>query len=110
MTVEIRPDGTVGAVAHPDEDGPILEDLGTVVESRRLGRVEPARPLPRALFRLLRTVLGRSARVRALTRRLPGPWVVVLPDGTRLGPFPDRAAAVAAEEAAALARGAPWRW
>lgn len=104
MILRISPDGRVEAIAHPDEDLPVLAALGRVVTARRAGRVLPAPPLQRALFRAVRALLGGSRTVRALTRRFPGPWVVELPDGAVLGPFRSRRDAVRAEELAAAER------
>lgn len=113
MIVVLRPDGEVVALAHPDRDLPVLAALGRVQGMRRAGRVLPAPPGARLAFRILRGILGWARPVREWTRRWPVPWIVVLPDGTRLGPFADREAALAAEEQAWAARirdpeGAPW--
>lgn len=98
--IVIRPDGQIEALAHPDLDRGLLAALGRVRSRRPAGRVRPARPAAAALWRALRA-LGRPGR--ALARRLPGPWLVELPDGRILGPFPGRADALAAEEAACAA-------
>lgn len=101
MILILHPDGRVEAVAHPEADRALEAALGPVRAARRTGRVEPA-GWSRGPFRLLRGPLGRWAWARALSRRLPGPWLVRLADGRVLGPFATRWEAVAAEEEAAL--------
>lgn len=107
MIVRLSPDGKVEFIAHPDEDREILAAVGRVVSMRRAGRVLPAPPVQQVLFRVVRALLGWSRTFRALTRKLPGPWIVQLPDGTILGPFADRREAVQAEELA-VARQLGW--
>ena len=102
MILIIREDEIL-AVAHPDRDGEILARLGPARTIRRGGVVEPAPPRQRAIYRAIRALLGWLRPVREWTRRWPGPWRVRMPDGSRLGPFPDREAAIRAEEEA-LAR------
>jgi hypothetical protein len=96
--IVISPAGEVLALAHPDHDRRLLSALGPTRSRRPAGRVLPARPALKAAWRALRA-LGRPGR--ALSRRLPGPWLAELPDGTVLGPFPSRPDALRAEEAAA---------
>jgi len=92
MIVIFGPDGRVECVAHPVQDGGILQALGQVVETRRAGHVVPAQRWKRLAFRL-----ARALGLAQWTRSWRGPWVVHV-RGTTLGPFPHRHQAIAAEE------------
>jgi hypothetical protein len=111
MIIRVK-DDEILAIAHPDRDGELLEALGQVQAIWPGGVVEPASPLRRAAFRVVRGLLGGLRPVREWTRRWPGPWRVRMPDGQILGPFADREEAIRAEEEALaqlLAREGTWR-
>lgn len=100
MKIIMRPDGQIMAIAHATRDAQMISALGVVAEVRRGGRVVPASFLKRALFCALRRLFGDGGRVAAWTRRWRGPWYVDMTPsrGPILGPFPNRAQAIRAEE------------
>lgn len=88
-----------------DKERRVIDALGRVVEARRAGHVVPSQRPLRGLFRLVRWGAGRcpgsvGAAIAAWTRTWPVAWVADLrvSDGPVLGPFRDRATAIAAEE------------
>jgi len=100
MIIRVGPDGTVTVIGHADQDARMVAALGQPVTVRRGGHVVPSQRPLRWLFKAVRRLGGRSARVRAWTRTWPVAWVadLAVSGGPVLGPFDDRAAAIAAEE------------
>lgn len=90
--------GVLHAVMHED-----LRDVLTQGEARltRASHVVPVSPVLRALFVALRARVADTSRFAAWTRRWPCAWQADLAPsgGPVLGPFTDRAAAIAAEVA-----------
>ena len=69
--ITIQPDGTVEAVDAERVGG--IDFLGETTK-RRVSRIEPLRPVRRAVFRALRRAFGDEGRVAAWTRTWRGPW------------------------------------
>ena len=87
--------GLVQSVDDPGAQG-ILSGLGEVCTTRA-SHVEPSSLLMRWSFRLIRKCVSDDSRVAGWCRLWPGRWVARMVAGPILGPYPTRAAALAAE-------------
>ena len=98
MVVKVNPDGTLTVVAHAEKDQRALDLMGQVIDVRRGGHVVPASVPLAVAFRLVRRFGGK--RGAAWTRTWTVAWVADLriSGGPVLGPFAERAEAIAAEE------------
>jgi len=108
VTLYVRPDASVEFLNSPGAPLPPVGFLGGAEEIRRLSDVEPDWLPLRLLFRLVRRLFGDKGWAAEWTRNWRCRWRV---DLGRVGgpllrfdpmtwlPFPDRAAAIAAEVA-----------
>jgi len=81
LVIQIRPDGEVTVVYHPDkqrvEVDVVTQALGTAREERRFGHVVPRSLILRTAFRILRALFGGAGRIADWTRAWHCWWVIV---------------------------------
>lgn len=89
-----------GNITFIGDDDLGLSDEGQA-ETRRASHVVPAHFWKRLAFRSIRSLVSDGSSWAAWTRDWRGPWLVDLSpsDGPTLGPFKNRAFAIAAEVA-----------
>lgn len=95
-TLIIAPGGRIAGL-YSEPVAELLADLKPSV--RRASHVEPIGWAKRLAFRALRLAFGERGRVSDWTRSWRGPWQADLKPsgGPVIGPYSDRAAAIAAE-------------
>ena len=86
--INIMEDGTaesLGSVDIPDVE---------VIRKIRVSTIQPAHPVKRAWFKLLRLVFGDSGRVAEYTRQFSGAWVVTILRSGQAMTFETRSACI----------------
>ena len=101
ITLKVAADGSIEGIGHANAFAAAgLAELG-FTHVRRASHVEPVGKWRRRWFHCLRWVFGERGQVAAWTRRWDCRWLVnLLPvGGPYLGPYDQRADAIAAEVA-----------
>ena len=94
-TIMILPDGTVRFL-YDDDTSDILSELGPG-RKIRASHVEPTSRVLRWLFHAIRSRVADDSWLAGFTRRWPCEWRASIIGGPTLGPFRQRADAIAAE-------------
>ena len=91
QTLIVEADGTMRGIAGS------LSGLLRLPRKRRVSHIEPAHPVLRKLFYMIRKHAADDSWLAGFTRRWPCCWQVRIFNGPVFGPFNRRNAAVAAE-------------
>lgn len=94
--ISIAADGSFRFV-HNQDIATALSTATTTQTKRRASHVEPVNPVLRWMFHSIRSRVSDDSAAAELTRKFPCRWRARIFDGPTLGPFNNRAAAIAAE-------------